>query len=156
MVRARSAQGDQVGERHHRHLSRSALARVGALYQAKQALFVHAVASPYRDRSHFDGQNVLETGGNSAYAIKDGWLNRLLSLLPAEDKAIALAATIPMALRGLWGSFFGRKPGASRFNPFRLGLFPRIELEVAGPMAPAEATPDALQRRVLELRGDRK
>ena len=77
-----------------------ALARVGALYQAKQALFVHAVASPYRDRSHFDGQNVLETGGNSAYALKDGWLNRLLSLLPTEDKAIALAATIPMALRG--------------------------------------------------------
>ncbi|MBX3564222.1 MAG: DUF1501 domain-containing protein [Sphingomonas sp.] len=73
---------------------------VAGLYQAKQALFVHAVASPYRDRSHFDGQNVLETGGTSAYALKDGWLNRLLSLLPREDKAIALAATVPMALRG--------------------------------------------------------
>lgn len=70
------------------------------LWQAKQALFVHAVASPYRERSHFDGQNVLETGGSSAYALKDGWLNRLLSLLPADDRAIALAATIPMALRG--------------------------------------------------------
>lgn len=70
------------------------------LWQARQALFVHAVASPYRERSHFDGQNVLETGGSSAYALKDGWLNRLLSLLPADDKAIALAATIPMALRG--------------------------------------------------------
>lgn len=77
-----------------------ALANVGGLYQAKQALFVHAVASPYRDRSHFDGQNVLETGGTSAYALRDGWLNRLLSLLPAQDKAIAIAATIPMALRG--------------------------------------------------------
>lgn len=70
------------------------------LYQAKQALFVHAVASPYRDRSHFDGQNVLETGGVSAYQLKDGWMNRLLRLLPAQDKAIALAATVPMALRG--------------------------------------------------------
>lgn len=70
------------------------------LYQAKQALFVHAVASPYRDRSHFDGQNVLETGGLSAYQLKDGWMNRLLRLLPAQDKAIALAATVPMALRG--------------------------------------------------------
>lgn len=77
-----------------------AMTNVHRLYQAKQALFVHAVASPYRDRSHFDGQNVLETGGASAYAHKDGWMNRLLSLLPAEDKAIALAATIPMALRG--------------------------------------------------------
>ena len=77
-----------------------ALANVHGLYQAKQAMFVHAVASPYRDRSHFDGQNVLETGGASAYQLKDGWLNRLLALLPADDKAIALAATIPMALRG--------------------------------------------------------
>jgi uncharacterized protein (DUF1501 family) len=77
-----------------------AMANLHRLYQAKQALFVHAVASPYRDRSHFDGQNVLETGGTSAYALKDGWMNRLLTLLPAEDKAIALAATIPMALRG--------------------------------------------------------
>ncbi|TGX55600.1 DUF1501 domain-containing protein [Sphingomonas gei] len=77
-----------------------AMTNLHGLWQAKQALFVHAVASPYRERSHFDGQNVLETGGSSAYALKDGWLNRLLSLLPADDKAIALAATIPMALRG--------------------------------------------------------
>lgn len=77
-----------------------AMTKTLGLWQAKQALFVHAVASPYRERSHFDGQNVLETGGSSAYALKDGWLNRLLSLLPADDKAIALAATIPMALRG--------------------------------------------------------
>ena len=77
------------------------LANVGSLYAEKQALFVHAVASPYRDRSHFDGQNVLETGGSSAYSLKDGWLNRMLSLLPPADaKAIAIAATIPMALRG--------------------------------------------------------
>ncbi len=77
-----------------------AMKNVQALYGAKQALFLHAVASPYRDRSHFDGQNVLETGGTSAYALKDGWMNRLLTLLPRDDKAIALAATIPMALRG--------------------------------------------------------
>ncbi|AJP72045.1 DUF1501 domain-containing protein [Sphingomonas hengshuiensis] len=77
------------------------LANIDGLYRARQALFVHAVASPYRDRSHFDGQNVLETGGTSAYSLKDGWLNRLLSLLPKDDdSAIALAASIPMALRG--------------------------------------------------------
>ncbi len=64
-------------------------------------MFFHAVASPYRDRSHFDGQNVLETGGTSAYSLKDGWLNRMLALLPPADaRAIAVAATIPMALRG--------------------------------------------------------
>jgi uncharacterized protein (DUF1501 family) len=78
-----------------------ALAEAGKMYAARQALFVHAVASPYRDRSHFDGQNVLETGGSAAYQLKDGWLNRLLSLLPGDDsKALALSDTVPMALRG--------------------------------------------------------
>ena len=78
-----------------------ALAETAKMYAAKQALFVHAVASPYRDRSHFDGQNVLETGGAAAYRVKDGWMNRLLGLLPADEaKALALSSTVPMALRG--------------------------------------------------------
>jgi uncharacterized protein (DUF1501 family) len=78
-----------------------ALSETAKMYAANQALFVHAVASPYRDRSHFDGQNVLETGGSAAYQLKDGWLNRLLGLLPAADsKALALSDTVPMALRG--------------------------------------------------------
>ena len=78
-----------------------ALAETAKMYAANEALFVHAVASPYRDRSHFDGQNVLETGGSAAYQLKDGWLNRLLGLLPAGDsKALALSDTVPMALRG--------------------------------------------------------
>ena len=77
------------------------LKNVAQMYAAKEALFVHAVASPYRDRSHFDAQNVLETGGNAAYQLKDGWMNRLLAVLPADErKGIAVAATIPMALRG--------------------------------------------------------
>ncbi|KQM67588.1 hypothetical protein ASE75_01230 [Sphingomonas sp. Leaf17] len=78
-----------------------ALAQIGALYGSRQALFAHAIASPYRERSHFDGQNVLESGGSGPYAVKDGWLNRLLSLLPKADaRAMAIAATIPLALRG--------------------------------------------------------
>jgi uncharacterized protein (DUF1501 family) len=78
-----------------------ALAETAKLYAARQALFVHAVSSPYRDRSHFDGQNVLETGGSGAYRLRDGWMNRLLGLLPAnEAKALALSTTVPMALRG--------------------------------------------------------
>ncbi len=78
-----------------------ALAETAKLYVAKQALFAHAVASPYRDRSHFDGQNVLETGGTGAYQLRDGWLNRLLTLLPKQEaEAIAISSTIPVALRG--------------------------------------------------------
>jgi uncharacterized protein (DUF1501 family) len=77
------------------------LVETAKLFTQKQALFMHAVASPYRDRSHFDGQNILETGGTQPYQIKTGWLNRLLSLLPHEDhEAVALAPTVPMALRG--------------------------------------------------------
>ncbi|MEA9980117.1 hypothetical protein, partial [Pseudomonas sp. RTS4] len=46
-------------------------------------------------------QNVLESGGLSAYQVKDGWLNRLLGVLPpTEAKAIAVSATVPLALRG--------------------------------------------------------
>src|SRR5688500_7341232 len=78
-----------------------AMTNTFGLWQAKQALFVHAVASPYRERSHFDGQNVLETGGSSAYVLRDGWMNRLLALLPrGEARAMAVSATVPMVLRG--------------------------------------------------------
>ena len=78
-----------------------ALAQVGAMYGAKQALFAHAVASPYRDRSHFDAQNVLETGAALPYERQDGWMNRLLGMLPGgTGRGLAIAATIPTALRG--------------------------------------------------------
>jgi uncharacterized protein (DUF1501 family) len=78
-----------------------ALIETGRMYAAGQALFVHAIASPYRDRSHFDGQNVLETGGTQPFAVREGWLNRLVAMLPrASDEAIAIAPTVPMALRG--------------------------------------------------------
>ena len=78
-----------------------AMPETGKMYGAGQALFVHATASPYRDRSHFDGQNVLETGGTVPYAQRDGWMNRLVGLMPrTKDEAIAFAPTVPPALRG--------------------------------------------------------
>ncbi len=77
------------------------LAKLHALYGAGQASFFHAVASPYRDRSHFDGQNVLETGGNAPYQVKDGWMNRLLGVLPQGGKpAVAFSPGVPLSLRG--------------------------------------------------------
>lgn len=76
-----------------------AMVETAKLYAGKEALFLHAVASRYRDRSHFDGQNVLETGGTQPYQLKDGWLNRFLALLP-KSEAIAVSTTIPAALRG--------------------------------------------------------
>ena len=77
------------------------LVKLRDLYAAGQASFFHAIASPYRDRSHFDGQNVLETGGSAPYQLKDGWMNRLVGMQPRGGKqAIAFSPAVPMAMRG--------------------------------------------------------
>jgi hypothetical protein len=61
---------------------------------------------------------------------------------------------VPLALKGLWGSFFSRRDGAAMTRPFRRGIFSRIGLEAAPPVAPAYAMPEALQSTVEALRGD--
>lgn len=73
-----------------------------ALYKQGEALVIHAVASPYRERSHFDGQKLLENGTNHPLGANDGWLNRALSEIPGNRKgyAIALAQKIPLVLYG--------------------------------------------------------
>jgi 1-acyl-sn-glycerol-3-phosphate acyltransferase len=63
---------------------------------------------------------------------------------------------IPLALQGLWGSFFSRKGGPAMSKPFRRGLFARIAVVGAPPVVPAEATPENLQEIVARLRGDWK
>jgi hypothetical protein len=63
---------------------------------------------------------------------------------------------IPLALKGLWGSFFSRHGGPAMSKPFRRGLFSRIALEAAPAVAPAVATPESLQVVVQAMRGDRK
>jgi len=61
---------------------------------------------------------------------------------------------VPMALRGLWGSFFSRKGGAAMSRPFRRGVLNRLELVVGEPIAPEAVTPEGLRQIVLDLRGD--
>jgi uncharacterized protein (DUF1501 family) len=74
-------------------------------YQARELVIFHAVASPYRERSHFDGQDLLESG-TGARTTRDGWLNRALPALPlartrsTELIAMALAQNVPLVLRG--------------------------------------------------------
>jgi 1-acyl-sn-glycerol-3-phosphate acyltransferase len=63
---------------------------------------------------------------------------------------------IPLALQGLWGSFFSRKGGPAMSKPFRRPLFSKIAVVGAKPVAPAEATPANLQEIVGRLRGDWK
>ena len=63
---------------------------------------------------------------------------------------------IPLALQGLWGSFFSRKDGPAMSKPFRRGLFATIAVVGAAPVPPAKSTPEHLQQIVGRLRGDRK
>jgi uncharacterized protein (DUF1501 family) len=64
-------------------------------------LVVHAAASPYRERSHFDGQNVLENGGDRPSGAASGWLNRALGALPPpRAQGLALGQNVPLILRG--------------------------------------------------------
>ncbi|MBV8271972.1 MAG: MFS transporter [Cupriavidus sp.] len=63
---------------------------------------------------------------------------------------------VPMALRGLWGSFFSRKGAPAMTRPFRRGILSKLELVVGEPVAPEAATPEGLQQMVLALRGDWK
>jgi uncharacterized protein (DUF1501 family) len=84
-----------------------AMPNVHGLYQAGQAIIVHAAATPYRDRSHFDGQDVLESGLSKPGAVDTGWLNRALAGLEPGDpanmrgrQAFAVGPISPLVVRG--------------------------------------------------------
>jgi uncharacterized protein (DUF1501 family) len=73
------------------------------MYREKHAAVVHAVATSYRDRSHFDGQDVLESGFAGPGRVQSGWLNRALEALPKGDRimsGLAIGPTTPLVLRG--------------------------------------------------------
>jgi uncharacterized protein (DUF1501 family) len=79
----------------------AAMPESAKLFGQKQASFAHSLASGYRERSHFDAQNVLESGAGRPYARDDGWVGRLLTMLPEGDaKAVAVSPAVPLALRG--------------------------------------------------------
>ncbi len=83
-----------------------AMPNLHRLYAAGQATIVHAVATPYRERSHFDGQDVLESGLARPGAVDTGWLNRALAVMPGEGRvaqksqAFAVGPVTPLVVRG--------------------------------------------------------
>jgi uncharacterized protein (DUF1501 family) len=86
-----------------------AMPNLHRLYQAGQAIVVHAVATPYRERSHFDGQDVLQSGYTRAGRADTGWLNRALASLEVDDttragtsrgRAYAVGPATPLVVRG--------------------------------------------------------
>jgi uncharacterized protein (DUF1501 family) len=85
----------------------AAMPNLYRMYQAKKAIIVHAAATPYRERSHFDGQDVLESGLPQPSTSDSGWLNRALSSLapgervdPNGGKAFGVGPVTPLVVRG--------------------------------------------------------
>lgn len=82
-----------------------AMKTLAGLYADKQAIIVHAAASPYRERSHFDGQDVLESGFGGVGRVSTGWLNRATGAIPKGERinpvsAISVGAEVPLVMRG--------------------------------------------------------
>ena len=78
---------------------------LGESFSARELIVFHAIASPYRERSHFDGQDVLENGYVRAHAAQTGWLNRALAAIPEgrvsdTELGVALGQNIPLVMRG--------------------------------------------------------
>jgi 1-acyl-sn-glycerol-3-phosphate acyltransferase len=85
------------------------------------------------------------TDNGELYPFRPG-LKRILDETPVT--------VVPMALRGLWGSFFSRMGGAAMSRPWRARPFAKIGLAVSGPVPAALATPESLQAKVRDLRGE--
>jgi len=74
-------------------------------YQARELIVFHAIASPYRERSHFDAQDVLENGYARPHAVQTGWLNRALAAAASgrpsrKELGVALGQNVPLVMRG--------------------------------------------------------
>jgi uncharacterized protein (DUF1501 family) len=75
------------------------LSNLHAMHAQGEAAIVHAVGLPYRERSHFDAQQVLESGGVRPYELTSGWLGRALRA-SGDRRGIALSTAVPLVLRG--------------------------------------------------------
>ena len=82
-------------------------------WERDELVALHAMAIPYRTRSHFDGQAILETGLEKPDGAADGWLNRLLQVMDGDRSGIAIASGMP---RSLSGSF-----SVNTWSPVQLG-----------------------------------
>ncbi len=92
-----------------------ALVELNALYRKQELLVTHAIGLPYRERSHFDAQQLLESGGLKPYELSTGWLGRALAA--SGRKGLAVQTAVPLVLRGpgeidTWAPSFLPDPSA--------------------------------------------
>ena len=80
------------------------LANLHALYGKGELVVATAVATAYRERSHFDGQDLLENGSSQPYGRRDGWLGRALGADASRPSALSIGPTLPLTLRGASGA----------------------------------------------------
>ena len=76
-----------------------ALSALHGLYRGGELAVVHATGLAYRERSHFDAQQVLESGGSKPYELATGWLGRALAA-HGNRAGLALTTAVPLVLRG--------------------------------------------------------
>jgi len=132
------------------------------LYDEGDALMVHAIATPYRDRSHFDGQDVLENGTPGPRGSDTGWLNRAAALIPANGPTrahdlFAVGPTVPLVMRGTapvvsWSP--GALPGAGDDTVTRLAhLYSERDPELMAALAAGEKLDAFLGRGAMAGKG---
>ena len=78
-----------------------ALKTFKSLWDQNLGAAVHATNIPYTGRSHFDGQNLMESGGKIPYKVKTGWLGRGMKTAGLTGKGLALALPMPLLIRGV-------------------------------------------------------
>ncbi|ALN92297.1 MULTISPECIES: DUF1501 domain-containing protein [Lysobacter] len=107
-----------------------AMQQSAAMYREKQLLPIVAIAPPYRQRSHFEAQDCLENGTATPSGARDGWLGRCVGAMPGNS-AIAIAAVMPLALRG--------SDRASNWSPPLSKKVDPLLLQQLGPLYAADA-----------------
>lgn len=114
-------------------------ANLHAMYRANEALALHAVAGPHRSRSHFEAQDLLETGASRS--MTSGWLNRALQAVPAAGQSragIAIGVGVPLLLRGPVPVGAYAPPGLDRPSEdlmYRLAALQEADPRLAAPFA---------------------
>ena len=78
-----------------------ALQTFKSLWDNNLASAVHATSIPYKGRSHFDGQNLMQSGGKIPYSVKTGWLGRGMKLAGLTGNGLALSLPMPLLIRGV-------------------------------------------------------
>lgn len=144
------------------------LAGLMSLFEAQELLLVPAASTRYRNRSHFDGQNMLENGSGRPFGARDGWLNRAIQGLTDGDRrlGLSLGQTVPLILQGaaevqtyansplpeVDADFLGRIGALYQTDPVFAEAFENARLSANPEMTEMRAAPLARQDFAISAR----